>query len=212
MPFDPPSDAAAPRFFVLDGLDGVGKSTQQRLLCEWLEKRGHEVVTCRDPGSTGLGETIRSILLARKGVTIDRRAEMLLYMAARAQLVEEVIRPALCTLKTVVSDRFLLANIVYQGYAGGLDIEELWRVGRVATGGLEPTLVLVLDMPPEAAAGRIRRERDRMEEQGDEFTSRVRDGFLREAAKNQERIIVVDAARGIEEVQAEIRTVVEKFL
>jgi dTMP kinase len=210
MPLDSRPDA--PRFFVLDGLDGVGKSTQQRLLCEWLENRGHDVVACRDPGSTGLGETIRSVLLARDGVAIDRRTEMLLYMAARAQLVEEVIRPALVAGKTVVSDRFLLANVVYQGYAGGLDVEEIWRVGRAATGGLEPTLVVLLDMTPDAAANRIKRDRDRMEEQGDEFRRCVREGFLSEAAKNKERIVVINAGRSIDEVQANIRAAVEKFL
>ena len=212
MPLDPRSDTGATRFFVLDGLDGVGKSTQQRLLCRWLEERGQQVVACRDPGSTGLGETIRSVLLAREGVAIDRRAEMLLYMAARAQLVEEIVRPALLAGKTVVSDRFLLANVVYQGHAGGLDVDEIWGVGRVATGGLEPTLVLLLDMAPDAAAGRIRRERDRMEEQGDEFRRRVREGFLTEAAKNRERIVVINAARSIDDVQADIRAAVEKFL
>src|SRR5687768_6808379 len=156
-------------FIALDGLDGTGKSTQQRLLCDWLRQRGHDVVACRDPGTTPLGERIRTVLLANDLMAIDRRAEMLLYMAARAQLVDEVITPALAAGKTVVSDRYLLANIVYQGYAGGLDPAEIWRVGQVATGGLLPKLVVVLDMPVAAAAGRIGRERDRMEEQGDDF-------------------------------------------
>jgi dTMP kinase len=200
------------RFIVLDGLDGTGKSTQQRLLADWLREQGHGVVTCRDPGTTALGEKIRSVLLARDGGPIDRRAEMLLYMAARAQLVEEVIRPALAAGKTVVSDRFLLANVVYQGHAGGLNVEEVWRVGHVATGGLLPVLVIVLDMPVEAAAGRIRRQRDRMEEQGDDFARRVREGFLAEAGRDRQGIVVIDASRSIEEVHADIRAAVEKFL
>jgi dTMP kinase len=199
-------------FIALDGLDGTGKSTQQRLLCDWLRQRGHDVVACRDPGTTTLGERIRTVLLARDGVAIDRRAEMLLYMAARAHLVAEVIIPALAAGKSVVSDRYLLANVVYQGYAGGLDPGEIWRVGQVATGGLLPKLVLVLDMPTEAAAKRIQRERDRMEEQGDEFSRRVREGFLAEAAEDPKGIVVIDASRSIEEVHADIRAAVERML
>ena len=107
-------------FFSFDGLDGVGKSTQMRLFCQWLEEQGRNVVVCRDPGSTPLGERVRALLLDSDDATpIGLRSEMLLYMAARAQLVDDIIRPALATGKDVVSDRFLLANIVYQGYAGG---------------------------------------------------------------------------------------------
>src|SRR5437868_6589400 len=120
-------------FFSFDGIDGVGKSTQLELFVQWLRESGRDVVSCRDPGSTELGEAIRKILLADFETPIARRSEMLLYMAARAQLVEQVIRPALARGQVVVCDRFLLANVVYQGYAGGLDVETLWNVGRVAT-------------------------------------------------------------------------------
>jgi dTMP kinase len=212
MTLDSQSPAPSNLFIALDGLDGTGKSTQQRLLCEWLRQQGHDVVACRDPGTTPLGERIRSVLLDHNGVAIDRRAEMLLYMAARAQLVAEVIEPSLAAGRTVVSDRYLLANVVYQGYAGGLNVEEIWRVGQVATGGLLPAIAIVLDMPVEAAAGRIRRERDRMEEQGDEFSRRVREGFLAEAAKDPDGIVIVNAAQTIEQVQADIRHAVQKLL
>jgi len=134
---------------------------------------------------------------------------MLLYMAARAQMVEQVIRPALRAGKTVVSDRYLLANVVYQGHGGGLNVETLWEVGRVATGGLMPELTIVLDMPARAANGRITGQRDRMEQQGDDFHARVREGFLAEA-KRHDNIIIVNAARAIDEVQAEIRQSVER--
>jgi dTMP kinase len=199
-------------FLALDGLDGTGKSTQQRLLCDWLRERGHDVVACRDPGTTPLGERIRTLLLARDSVAIDRRAEMLLYMAARAQMVREVIEPALAAGKSVVSDRYLLANVVYQGHAGGLDPAAIWRVGRIATGGLLPKLTIVLDMPPDAAATRIQRQRDRMEEQGDDFSRRVREGFLAEAANDPQGIVVINAAQSIEAVYADIRTAVENVL
>lgn len=192
-------------FLSIDGGDGAGKSTQVALLSDWLRERGHEVVACRDPGSTRLGESVRELVLNRDDLRIDRTSEMFLYMAARAQLTEEVIRPALEQGKTVVSDRYLLANVVYQGHAGGLDVESLWEVGRVATGGLMPALSIVLDVPPKEAGARLCRELDRMEQQGEAFHARVREGFLAEAARRPDEIVVIDAARGIEEVQADIR-------
>jgi dTMP kinase len=200
------------RFFSIDGGDGTGKSTQVALLAEWLTGRGHEVVTCRDPGSTPLGEAVRELLLHRQDLRIDRLGEMLLYMAARAQLVAEVIRPALAQGKSVISDRYLLANVVYQGHGGGLDVPSLWEVGRVATGGLEPDVTIVLDLPVEAAARRLQRTLDRMEKQGEAFRERVRQGFLTEAARRPNRIVVIDAARNVADVQAEIRRAVEAFL
>ncbi|NQT37902.1 MAG: dTMP kinase [Planctomycetes bacterium] len=191
-------------FFSIDGGDGVGKTTQIQRFCSWLRGRGLDVVACRDPGSTPLGESIRKLLLDRHDLEIDRRSEMLLYMAARAQMVEQVIRPALASGKTVVADRYLLANVVYQGHAGGLDVETLWQVGRVATDRLMPDLTIVLDLPPAVATGRICRELDRMEQQGDAFRQRVREGFLAEAARRPEKIVVVGASRDVERIAADI--------
>jgi len=191
-------------FFSIDGGDGTGKSTQIDRFCRWLESQGHDVVTCRDPGTTLLGEAIRDLLLNRHDLSIHRRSEMFLYMAARAQLVEEVIRPALDSGKTVVSDRYLLANVVYQGHAGGLDVDTLWQVGYTATDHLAPDLTIVLDLPSEAAAARLSGELDRMEKQGPEFHSRVRRGFLEEAER-QAHIAVVDASQDIDEVAADIQ-------
>ncbi len=192
-------------FFSIDGGDGVGKSTQIERFCRWLQSLGHDVVTCRDPGSTPLGEAVRELLLNRHDLAIHRRSEMLLYMAARAQLVEEVIRPALEAKKTVVSDRYLLANVVYQGHAGGLDVDTLWRVGDIAIDHLTPDLTIVLDLPSEAAAARLTGQLDRMEQQGAAFHGRVRQGFLHEAARQAERIALVDASRTMDEVAADIR-------
>lgn len=196
-------------FYSFDGIDGSGKSTQARLFADWLRECGHEVVACRDPGSTRLGEEVRKLLLDRDDLGISRRAEMLLYMAARAQLVEEVIKPAVAAGKTVVSDRFLLANVVYQGHAGGLDVPSLWQVGQVATGGLEPDLTFVLDLDDASASERLDRPLDRMERQGDAFRADLRAGYLAEAARRPEGIVVIDASRSIEKVQAEIRQKVD---
>ena len=197
-------------FFSLDGIDGTGKSTQLVLCAAWLRGLGRDVVTCRDPGSTLLGESIRNILLDSRETKIARTAEMLLYMAARAQLVAEVIRPALESGKTVLADRFLLANVVYQGHAGGLDVEELWRIGRTATGGLEPNLTIVLDMSPETARLRLTRPLDRMELEGAEFQRRLREGFLAEAGRRPGQIVMVDAARAVDVVQADIRQALQE--
>ncbi len=187
-------------FLSLDGGDGTGKSTQCKLLADWLRAKGCDLVVCRDPGSTPLGEAVRGLLLDRHDLNIHRRSEMLLYMAARTQMVEEVIRPALEAGKTVLADRYLLANVVYQGHAGGLDVETLWEVGRVATGGLMPRLTVVLDVPAQVAAARLTGTPDRMESQGTAFHARVRQGFLAEAERRPGEIVVVDASAGIEQV------------
>jgi dTMP kinase len=194
---------ATAAFFSFDGIDGVGKSTQIERFVAALRENGREVVACRDPGSTPLGETVRDILLHREEIPLAPRAEMLLYMAARAQLVAEVIAPALAAGKTVVSDRFLLANVVYQGHAGGLDVDELWQVGRVATAGIEPTMTFVLDMDSDAAAARLTGAADRLEKRGGEYRQRLRAGYLAEAARS-DRIVVIDAARPVDDVACEI--------
>src|SRR5216683_6552447 len=150
-----PPDMPRSLFISLDGLDGTGKSTQCRLLAEWLRHQGHEVVECADPGGTAVGDAIREILLGRKH-DMALPCEALLFMASRAQLTAEVIRPALDAGRDVVADRYLLANVVYQGHAGGLDPEQLWEIGRLATGGLQPDLTVVLDLPVETALARRR--------------------------------------------------------
>ena len=195
-------------FISFDGVDGVGKSTQTELFVEWLREQGHSVVTCRDPGSTELGERLRNLVLKASDIKINAESEMLLYMAARAQLVSEVIQPALEAGQYVISDRFLLANVVYQGHAGGLNPQSIWDVGRIATAGRQPDLTIVLDMPLEKAVGRIGRELDRMEAKGMEFLQRVREGFLAEAEGDPEQIKVINADQQIDEVQADIRQAV----
>ncbi len=195
-------------FISFDGVDGVGKSTQTELFVEWLREQGHSVVTCRDPGSTELGERLRNLVLKASDIKINAESEMLLYMAARAQLVSEVIQPALEAGQYVISDRFLLANVVYQGHAGGLNPQSIWDVGRIATAGRQPDLTIVLDMPLEKAVGRIGRELDRMEAKGMEFLQRVREGFLAEAEGDPKQIKVINADQQIDEVQADIRQAV----
>lgn len=199
-------------FFSFDGIDGVGKTTQINLFCQWLRKRGQTVTQCRDPGSTPLGEQIRQLLLDHNPtLSIHRRSEMLLYMAARAQLVEQVIRPALNRGEVVVSDRFLLANVVYQGHAGMLPVEQVRAVGRVTIDDIEPDAVFLLDLPVELADERLSTERDRMESQGNDFRHRLREGFLAEAEADN-RIHVLDATHSIDQIHRAVRQIAEPLL
>jgi dTMP kinase len=190
-------------FLSLDGLDGTGKSSQCRLLADWLRGRGHAVTTCADPGGTPVGDVLRSLLLDKRR-HLSLPCEALLFMASRAQLVADVIRPALFDGQVVVADRYLLANVVYQGHAGGLDPDTLWRVGDFATGGLAPDLTLVLDLPPEAALARRGRPADRLESRDAAYHDRVRQGFLAEARRRPECIRVLDASGPVADVHAAI--------
>jgi dTMP kinase len=197
-------------FISLDGVDGAGKSTQCRLLADWLSEKGREVAICHDPGGTALGQNLREILLHYRGA-MSLTAEALLFMASRAQLVGEVIRPALAAGQIVICDRFLLANVVYQGHAGGLDPGQLWSVGLFATSGLEPDLTFVLDLPLEIAFARRKQSADRLESRGIDYFARVRAGFLTEAERRPERFCVVDAALSVDSVQEKLRREVMKL-
>jgi dTMP kinase len=198
-------------FISLDGLDGTGKSTQSRLLAAWLRQRGFTVTECADPGGTAVGDVVRDLLLHRRH-QMSLPCEALLFMASRAQLTAEIIRPALDSGQAVVSDRYLLANVVYQGHGGGLDPEQLWQIGRLATGGLEPDLTFVLDMPVELALARRTRPADRVESRKIDYHSRVREGFLTEARRRPERIRVVDADQPVEAVFQRIGEEVARVL
>lgn len=199
-------------FFSFDGIDGAGKSTQIDAFSNWLGELGHEVVICRDPGSTKLGEQLRSILLDATDTPIDSRSEMLVYMAARAQLVAELIRPSLADGKTVVCDRFLLANVVYQGHAGGIELDEVRATGRIATAGIAPDMTVVLDLAPQVALARLNRPFDRMESRGVEFLDKVRSGFLIEAARPEYNATILDATRPPDEIQAHIQDLATQLM
>ncbi|MDR3197349.1 MAG: dTMP kinase [Planctomycetaceae bacterium] len=199
-------------FITLDGGDGCGKSTQQKRLGHSFQSQGYEVVLCRDPGSTTLGNEIRHILLHGHELRIDNKTEMFLFMAARTQMVEEVIRPALNAKKIVISDRFLLSNFVYQGYAGGIPLSTLETVGRIAVEGIMPDLAVILDIPYEIAVQRIgnRDISDRMEQKGEKYHRQVRNGFLQYAATHQEHYVVIDAAPPPNEVENAIRNIIHE--
>lgn len=194
----------AGKFLSMEGMDGAGKSTQIQLLSHWLAEQGHRVVVCRDPGGTAISEEIRQILLTTSA-PVDMRTEMLLYMAARAQLVAEIIRPAIDRDEVVICDRFLLSTVVYQGHAGGLDPAMIWRVGTEGTGGLLPDWTGVLDLPLEESAKRRTGPADRIEQRSLEYYGKVRAGYLAEAERHPDRITLLNAMLSPDEVQNIIR-------
>ena len=186
-----------------EGVEGAGKSTQVELLRQALEKAGHRVVTTREPGGTQVGERVRSILLDPASSLVPR-AEALLFAAARAQLVEQVIRPALERGELVLCDRYLDSSLVYQGAARGLGAEAVAAVNRFATGVLLPDLAVLLRLDPAEGLARGRGRRDRIEGQDLHFHRRVARGFLDLAAAEPERFAVIDAAPPPDQVAAEV--------
>jgi dTMP kinase len=167
--------ADRPAFVVLEGGDGCGKSTQAQILVARLRSLGREVVATREPGATPAGAEIRALVLG--GGDLDARAEALLIAADRAEHVAEVIRPALARGAVVVSDRYVPSSLAYQGVARGLGVEEVARLSEWATGGLDPDLVVVLDVDPEAAAGRRAGPEDRIEREPDSFRVAVNEAY-----------------------------------
>lgn len=198
-------------FLSLDGVDGAGKSTQCRLLADWLRGQGYSVTTSRDPGGTVAGERIRGILLDRDS-KLNVLTETLLYMASRSELLDQIIRPALDQGHVVVSDRYLLSTVVYQGHAGALSPDEIWKLGTFATGGLFPDLTLVLDLPLSETLKRRKGPADRMEAKGEAFLEKVRQGFLAEAQRHPKHMRVIDALPGVDEVQLSIQREVSRVL
>ena len=187
------------RFIVLDGPDGCGKSTQTLMVYDWLKDQGVDVATFRDPGGTAVGEKIREVLLNPEHAEMSVRMELLLYMASRAQLLEEGIKPALSSNKCVVLDRWVTSTCAYQGFAGGFGVEDVIKIAEASLGRVWPDLTIVLDVDVETAAERMNRRLDRMEQKGAEYHKKVREGFL-QLSKFNDNVAIVDATKDIEQV------------
>jgi len=198
------ADRLAGKFIVIDGPDGSGKTTQLGLLAEYLRSRGLEVLTTRDPGGTAIGDKIRQLLLSNSHREMTPACETMLYMASRAQLVEQVIRPALRAGKCVLCDRYISSTIAYQG-AGGIDVEKIRMIGQVAVGGLWPDLTIILDVPARVGLERLGDQPDRMESKSPQFHEQVRELFLRQAHQDPEHYVVLDAQGDVESVQRRLR-------
>ncbi len=195
-------------FITLEGIEGCGKSTQARRLADDL---GPAAVLTREPGATGLGQGIRTLLLEQRRCSVGAVAELFLYFADRAQHVEQVIRPALAAGRTVISDRYVDSTLAYQGYGRGIRRAQILALAEVATGGLWPDLTILLDLPAEVGLARVaaRGGHDRIESEVMEFHERVRSGYLEMAALEPGRWALVDGQGSPDDVAARVRQVVE---
>jgi dTMP kinase len=199
------------RLVTLDGIDGVGKSTQIEQLATFFRSHGLNVTLTRDPGGTPVGARLREILLDSE-LAMHRRSEAMLFMASRSEMVETIIRPALQRGDFVISDRYLLSNVVYQSVGGEVPPEELWQVGRWATGGLDPDLTLLFDMPAEESIRRMKGPADRMESRGVEYLESVRQAYRREVHNAGGQFKIIDAAASESAVTAAMIQAVSDWL
>lgn len=201
-------------FISMEGPDGSGKSTQIDLLKKYFNDKGIECIITREPGGTNISEKVRGIILDKNNSEMDYMTELLLYASARAQLVAEVIIPALNEGKCVISDRFVDSSAVYQGIARGLGIETVYEVNKYATRGRFPDKTFLLDLPAEAGIARKKKqaELDRLESEKLEFHQRVAEGYREMAARYPERIVKLDATKTVEEIHEAIISVIEELM
>jgi dTMP kinase len=205
-------------FITFEGIDGSGKSTQIQLLKDWLEKSGHIVTVLREPGGNSVSEQIRQLLLDSKEL-IHPRCELLLFTAARAQLVASIIKPALQEGHIVICDRYIDSSVAYQGYGRGLPIHSIESINDFATAGLIPDITFIFDLPVDDAAKRAgfrstdnHTKPDRMEQSGDAFFERTKQGYL-EISKNTNRnIFIINANEAMDIIYMQVESIVKQFL
>ena len=198
----------------VEGPDGAGKTTQITLLREYLKEKGYDSIVTREPGGTKISEKIRALILDRENMEMGKETEMLLYAAARAQLVHEVIKPALEQGKAVICDRYVDSSAVYQGIARGLGIDTVYEVNGYAIQGILPDLTIHLDLDAEQGIKRKKKqtELDRMELETMDFHKKVAEGYRELAKRDPKRIKTIDAAASIEEIQMQVRAFVENLI
>jgi len=201
-------------FISLEGGEGAGKSTQHRRIVEWLSSKGRTVIEAREPGGTPVSEQIRQVLLDTRNAGLNATAELLLMFAARSQLVEEVILPALADGKVIVCDRFADASYAYQGGGRQLGAETVAKVEQLVLKDLQPDLTLLFDVPVELGMTRVagRGEADRFEVESVRFFERVRKAYLERAAANPQRFKIIDASQDQEQVWLQVETVLKAGL
>ncbi|SHH50674.1 dTMP kinase [Thermosipho atlanticus] len=198
-------------FISFEGLDGCGKSTQLEMLFDYLRNLGKKVIKVREPGGTEIGEKIRSILL-NKELDINERAELLLFLASRAQLVEEVIKPALRNGYFVLADRFADSSIAYQGGARNLGVETVEFLNRFATNNIFPNIVFFIDISVEVALKRInKKKKDRMEIEGRSFLEKVRDTYLK-ISNTKSNFVIINGERSVDEIFYDVRKVIDNYI
>lgn len=205
-------------FITFEGIDGSGKSTQITFLKEWLKEKKHNVLVLREPGGNIVSEQIRTLLLDSKE-EIDPRSELLLFTAARAQLVSKVIRPALIQGSIVICDRYIDSSVAYQGYGRGLPIGDIQVINDFATNGLVPDITFIFDIPVEDAALRAgfrstdkKSSPDRMEQSGEDFFKKTREGYLKIAEEGNRKIFVIQANEEVESIRLQVCSIVDSVI
>jgi dTMP kinase len=194
-------------FISFEGIDGCGKSTQIELFTEYLQKKGIDFIKVREPGGTSIGEKVRNLLVTEHMIP---KAELLLFLASRAQLVEEVIKPALMTKKVVIADRFAHSSVAYQGCGRSLGMDIVNFLNDFATDRTYPDLVFFIDVPVEIALKRLSNQnKDRIEKEGREFFEKIRDCYI-EISKKDESFVVIDGIMSVEEIHNKIISIFEK--
>ncbi|KPK37705.1 MAG: thymidylate kinase [Gammaproteobacteria bacterium SG8_47] len=201
-------------FITVEGIEGVGKSTNLEFVQRWIGGRGKSLVTTREPGGTPLGEQIRGLLLDHRQSAMGDDTELLLMFAARAQHLHEVIKPALANGDWVLCDRFTDATYAYQGGGRGIDLARISVLENWVQGSLRPDLTLLLDVPVELGLARVhqRGERDRFEREQQVFFERVRETYLKRARQEQHRYRIIDASLALDQVQAQLATTLEQWV
>ena len=198
-------------FITFEGADGCGKTTQLNLLEKYLKDKGLDVIVTREPGAKGLGEKFREILLNYDGIVSDR-CESFLFLADRAQNIDTIVKPAVSSGKIVLCDRHIDSSVAYQGYGRGLDIQQIKNLNTIAAGGMLPDLTLVFDIDIETSMQRVGNNKDRMENSGNEFFNRVRNGYLELAKQESDRIKVVDSTASIDDIHNKVKNIVLDLL
>lgn len=200
------------KFITFEGSEGSGKSTQSKLLCQYLKNKGFKVIFLREPGTTAIGEKIRKILLDTKNDSMSPECELLLYMAARSQLVNEVIKPALKQGKIIVCDRFMDSTLAYQGYGLGMDIRSIRHIGDFVTAGIKPDLTVFLDLPVEKGLAKCGAIMDRIEKRACSYHERVRKGYLNLVRLEPGRIKIIKVDKDKIVTQQKIRGLLERYV
>ncbi len=201
-------------FISFEGIEGTGKTIQSKLLYEYLTKKGYKVILTGEPGGTQIGEKIRELLLSIEHKGMTPLAELLLYNASRAQHIQEVILPAMSKGAIVITDRFTDSTVAYQGYGRGIDLNIINSIKKMVAAGLRPDITILLDLDVEIGLRRNRgiNKTDRLELEDVEFHKRVRNGYLEIAAREPERIKLIDASKSIKQVQKKIIKIITDFL
>lgn len=193
-------------FITFEGIDGCGKTTQLNLLADYLKSKGFEVVITREPGSIGLGEKIREILLNYDG-DVSSNCEAFLFLADRAQHIDIIVKPAIEAGKIVLCDRHTDSTVAYQGYGRGVDLSQIKMLNKLATSGLIPDLTYVFDVDMETSQQRVGKDKDRMESAGLEFHKKVRAGYLKIVEEEPERVKLVDSTKDIETIFNQVKSI-----